>query len=341
MENVPRFFEKKYVGPETGQLVVEVPEPHWTIWGRYSNFGMVADRVDPARFTNFRIIMRLAKSDAFGSDALIELSLEVVSETGDSFFDISKLGSTIQLSNGSNVVELNLINNKHNRLAGVSTEIINVAFQSAIEMSRQIANYLSLAITVPSSIPCTIDRIFIASGDMQQRYWRTLMPYPIFSFESLRLRSVPAIDPFTSVYAEGIRARSPFYRFLCFFKIVEQIIKSGGHIAALATEYNVARPVLNGMVPSDPFSNLTPQYVGKKYTVLQSELQTRYRNVIAHLDLNSPIQPFQLEAEAEVEQSAIVLSFVARELLFKLYDFAIALAQHGCNLAELRFPDGA
>jgi hypothetical protein len=61
------------------------------------------------------------------------------------------------------------------------------------------------------------------------------------------------------------------------------------------------------------------------------------RNVIAHLDLDSPVEPFKLEMEFEVAKSAMALAYVAEDLLRRGYDFLVALSELGCDMQSVRF----
>jgi hypothetical protein len=147
---------------------------------------------------------------------------------------------------------------------------------------------------------------------------------------------MPAMRPFLALYVEGLCSESAFYRFLCFFKILDKLLSFvNPRLQNLCRKYSLERPDLNGIVPKDPFDSIAPEYVGMKYTALRDSLQGQYRNAIAHIDLSSDIHPFNADAEAAVARAAMTLAFAANDLLGRTYDVLIKMGANGIDVVDL------
>jgi hypothetical protein len=94
--------------------------------------------------------------------------------------------------------------------------------------------------------------------------------------------------PVYAMYREALTSFSNFYRFLCFYKVLEGIF---GHIRPqlyrLAREQGISIATRQELVPDDPeLQGLKPGYVGRRiHDLYQGELQAQYRHSVAHFAL--------------------------------------------------------
>ncbi len=143
---------------------------------------------------------------------------------------------------------------------------------------------------------------------------------------------------FARVYVEGLRSESPFYRFLSFFKVAQQINAAvRPQIRKICTKHSISSPTLNGVLPQDPIGLFAVASVGKKYTVVITEYQELYRNSIAHLDAGDKILPFDLAVEARVRLASMVLAYIVDDLLKQIASTIKELKRAGVPEAEIKF----
>jgi hypothetical protein len=195
---------------------------------------------------------------------------------------------------------------------------------------------LSAGILSGAQVTLSIDLLQVRSADGGQYLVRKISTYPTCQLGDLGTLGFTCLRPLLAFYSEAIRASSPFYRFLCFFNVVDKLLDSAaGKFRKLAVKYDVEPPVLNGTLPSEPIAQFDRSFAGKKYTTARDELRSSLRNVIAHLDPRSAIRPFDLDAENSAAIGAAVLGFAATELLTKAYDFLGVLSIAGCDVEQI------
>lgn len=343
MSREPRFFEHEFtVNPDDKgnfEAVFHTPVPAWVLWGRPASVFMVSKDIDPKRLSQFVVLIRLSKGRLRSPEQSLALTAETISDTGDSYYDCKGWHSDIEFSIESRRVRFKPIANSEDRLAGFeSSHLDDVSFDVAVGLAKVAANLLTVSVTAWSKIPCTVDTVVVRSIDTAQQYGRATLPYPVCPLAIEGFQSIPAMEPFIAALVEGLSEFSSFYRFLCFFKIVEKLLSLVlGKLRAAGQRCGVEGPDFSGMVPSDPFEKVAPEFIGTKYTTLRDQLQTQYRNAIAHLDLTSPVLPFSVAAEAEMAKAEKVMAFVAYDLLYRAYEFLKVLQNAGCDVATLSF----
>jgi hypothetical protein len=95
--------------------------------------------------------------------------------------------------------------------------------------------------------------------------------------------------PAYGLYREALSAHSNFYRFLCFFKIMEGIIKSiRPQLFRLALQQGISITKQKDLVPDDPeLQKFQPKYIGRLiHELYNGEFQSEYRHCVAHFALN-------------------------------------------------------
>jgi len=327
----------KVEGEGTHEAIFAPPVPHWIMWGQPVNFYMSHDDISSDRVTSFRIINRLSRNIVSSADHQMALTRDEVAATGDSFYDPRLLAAPIQVNVHDRAITFSTIDNPEGHLAGFgSDEIEDISFDAAVNCARASANLLAISLSAATNIPCLFETVQVQSVDMRQQYTRVTLPYPTVVLTISSYKSLPAMEPFITLYAEGLRAQSPFYRFLCFFKIADKLLSTVlQQLRTIGNALSVPAPNFSGTVPSDPFDKIAPVYVGKKYTAVRDSLQERYRNVIAHLDLASPLRPFDVGSEADVGGASRVMAYIAHDLLYRTYEYIKALEAAGYDVASL------
>jgi hypothetical protein len=341
MSQGPRFFEQtlKMKGEGPHEAVFSTPVPHWVLWGQQVNYYMIVDaELSRDRLTSFRIFVRLTRNRVGAHEHAFGLTSSEIAASGDSYYDAKLLASSpLKVNVQERDIILNSIVNAQDRLAGFESEDIqNITLDGAVSYARAAANLFAVSLSAATNIPCIFDIIQVRSADTQLQYSRVTLPYPEAVLQIASYQSISALEPFITVYAEGLREQSVFYRFLCFFKVVDKLLSSVlPQLRKLGEMYSVAGPNFSGTIPSDPFDKVAPDYVGKKYTAVRDSLQERYRNVIAHLDVSSPIRPFDVSSEGDVGAASRVMAYVAHDLLYRTYEYIRALDAAGYGVASL------
>jgi hypothetical protein len=318
---------------------IELPDPHWLLWGQKGNLFTIAGDVAPDRKADFKALVEFSKERRTEFDANLSMTLETVSATGDSNYALSDPEAVGLMSNGQREIRFTPILNSQKRLAGMESEIVaDTTFDDAIDCALNFSSRLERILGVMTRIPLFVATIQVASIDTLQSYTRSIYPYPVAHVSKFATPKISCMSPFLSVYAEGMREPSPFYRFLCFFKLVDKLLAGvNPTLQVLAREQATVSPDMNLTMPSDPFAVILPSVVGRRYTWVRDSLQSKFRNVIAHFDPASPVEPFNLASEFEVSKSAMALAYISYDLLSRSYDFLLELKRRSHDLDAVRF----
>jgi hypothetical protein len=338
--NEPRLFEisKTIDGPGPYEFTESMPQPHWVMWGQAINFFVVDQSAPTDRASTYVAVVRLCRSRSYDAEQNIGLAIEDIAATGDSFFSFAENVTEVTFSNGADQITFSPIQNSNGRLAGFSTSAIESTFDNAVKSFREATNHLIRAMMIGTNVPCLIDTVIVRSVDTRQQFARYTLPFPSITLTSLAPGRVEAMEPFISLYGEGLREPSPFYRFLCFFKIVDKLLAVVlNRLREAGVPHSVGPPDFSGPLPHDPFDVIFPAQAGRRYTAIRDALQDRYRNVIAHLDLESPVRPFDIATEGEVASASRAMSFIAHDLLFRTYEHLKVLEAAGVDLGALDF----
>ncbi len=131
--------------------------------------------------------------------------------------------------------------------------------------------------------------------------------------------------PLFASYREGLSAINPFYRALCFYRVIEGInkLRNARRAAAKAAGQDYRGPDERippdeSAFPSGPFSerpNFDPYY-GKKFTVVIDEMRGMLRNAVAHLDpAGDSLVADDYDDIGKAEKVIPVLAYIARQML--------------------------
>jgi hypothetical protein len=315
---------------------VTVPVPHWIFWGRGIRAVWTPDTIDSDRASTFTAFGVFSRTRGGETPQYEDLTAEHIAKIGDSYFVSSLPSSEIEVRAKSISLKINLITNEERRLAGFeSAPMQDITIQQAVLRVREAINVLTVTLTSSCNVPFIVESIHVISEDRLQGASEVRAAYPVIQIDYLHSVSVPALEPVKALYSEALQSWSPFYRFLCFFKIVDKILTQNGRHQELAQKYNVTLSPLGGTLTTDePFRSLASEYVGRKYSFIRDSLQTLYRNEIAHLDLGSPVRSFDSQAEIEVGTNAMLLTYIAHDLIKQLEANVKLLLAAGAPLDE-------
>jgi len=138
-----------------------------------------------------------------------------------------------------------------------------------------------------------------------------------------------AVEPFKtdhralfSSYREALVATNPFYKALCFYRIVEGVYNMRGARARVATQADQQYREPEEKIPLDNsvFDELEREsfkpYLGWKFTRVRQELRDLIRNALAHIDPTKDVLVADEYDDVERCEDAIpVLRYVARQML--------------------------
>ena len=91
------------------------------------------------------------------------------------------------------------------------------------------------------------------SGDREHRRTVLLSPTPSATLSGQSHGAFdPALFAFESLFAEGLRAESPFYRLLCFYNVLEKLIEVvNPRLKRLLEQHRLQYEPMNGTVQAD------------------------------------------------------------------------------------------
>jgi hypothetical protein len=231
--------------------------------------------------------------------------------------------------------------NAQNRLAYIELESVSATeIEQVLRFARKIANSLEFTMGMATNIPLFYDAIIARSVDRKESFVDTHPPVPTYSIgngDSVWLRK--PLRAVASLFLEGLRSNSPFYRFLCFFNVaarINDVTKS--RLRKVCVENGVEVPKLNGNLSADGVIDVVaPELIGAKYTDLINRYRSEYRNAIAHFDTDDRLVPFDMDAESQARTAAIVMSVLSRDLLDQAAVSVRDLIARGVDVESLDF----
>jgi hypothetical protein len=187
-------------------------------------------------------------------------------------------------------------------------------FQQAI---ASVLDQLSYA----AQVPFQVVQVTVIDQKNQITTTEVNTPYPNFaltaSFVSLE---IPALAPAYAMYREAMNSSSPFYRFFCFYKILEGLLKKvKSDLYATAKRHSICIPRMEAKVPliNDMSADLKP-YAGKSITYFfDNYLTNSYRKSMAHFmtDDGNILNLHELDAIASYSSVIHLTNLCCREVL--------------------------
>jgi hypothetical protein len=133
--------------------------------------------------------------------------------------------------------------------------------------------------------------------------------------------------PLYGLYREAKNATSPFYRFLCYFKILEAVYSHlRPKVFSLARQGSFELVKRKEVVPDHPELLLFwKSYVGRPIKdLMDKELEPQYRNAVAHFLLDqggAPLNPSDSETVAKFGNMLLVAELCARVVIDQQADY--------------------
>jgi hypothetical protein len=149
--------------------------------------------------------------------------------------------------------------------------------------------------------------------------------------------------PLYGLYREAKNASSPFYRFLCYFKILEAVYSHlRPKVFGLARQNSFELVKKKEVVPEHPELLLSwKSYIGRPIKdLMDKELEPQYRNAVAHFLLDqggAPLNPSDAETVAKFGNMLLVAEVCARVVIDQQADYYRQIDEE----ARRRAADGA
>jgi len=333
------FFEARGV---TSGSRIEIPYAPWVLWGQPVEQYLRANPFPSNRGdVKYEAWIRIvgASGDA---PQITDLTLPDSYKTGDSLVSLPPgYDFMFTVAAEGHVREVMAMRNAHDRLAYLQIDRFSaVSIDSALTVARVAVMSLSWSMSFASHAPLRHDAVLVRSMDKAEAKmeWNAHTPVAGFGGQPDDVWMLPALKPFISLYVEGMRGQSPFYRFLCFFKICQRINSNvRKQFRDMFDCRGLTPPPLNGAFPGDPIAHIAKDKVGVKYTVALAEYQAQYRNAIAHFDPADKLEPFNLSVESAIRTASIVMNWAAYDLLSQMVDAIKQLRSAGTPDGEIVF----
>jgi hypothetical protein len=228
---------------------------------------------------NFRVTARLAKNNE--SQPSINFSFDEGS--GDSLFSIPDNAAYLKVESFDG--KFFFYPNSERRLSTVRFECTAQSGDEAKRLFHKIVGPALDHLAYVTNTPLHLVQISVFDEMHQISSTDILCPYPVVAMSQGLGKVHGLLAPVYAMYREAVNATSPFYKFFCFYKILEGLLKSlPGKLHAEARLKGISLPSLQAKVPyyADIPSDQKP-YEGKSITRFFDEFLTnRFRNSMAH-----------------------------------------------------------
>jgi hypothetical protein len=318
---------------------VEIPYAPWLLWGQPQVSYVKASRLPADRGEIvYEGWIRLTRN-AFGSSVPIDITNPASFEGGDSGIRIPE-GYEFAMGIGDEGPAALLKVDDAGYLNHLFfPHIVAPTIEAALLGLERMATHVVWTLTATTHKPMFYDAILVRSADKLEFRASTRAASPdasILELDTIFLH--PSLRPIVSLYVEGTRSSSPFYAFLCFFKICERMNYLRGRIVKICGKYGATPPSLNGVFPDDPISHIDTGSVGMKYTTAVDKYQRLYRDAIAHFSPKDSMEPLvNLQAEASVRSASIILRWAVVDLINQIAKMLHDLQDRGVDLRDVTF----
>lgn len=298
-------------GSQKGSVKVEMPAQTYLLWGQ--RLEMYARKQGFTEVSGqFAVSAKFWRSGDPDSDLLQKLEGGEVE--GDSFLT-PDLKVKSQLNVASVLHDIQIKTNSKGRISGFEFGPIEAPSGSeALTAGEMVLARFERAAAI-GGVPLYCAYILAIRPGLEEQRKSILLPYPDVQLPSPDSSPFPIMETLLSALAEGRRNPSIFYRALIFFKIVDTFIERiQPKLNHAFHDLGLICTPLDLSFPSDLFSKISKPLVGIKMTTYRDSVRNRIRDVIAHLDPDSSIVPFNVVAESEVRTASIALHYCATEI---------------------------
>lgn len=217
--------------------------------------------------------------------------------------------------------------NENHHLKYIRTTVSADGFRSAHRLAHDIIMPTISRLAYVHDV--AIDVIATEIVDLTSHAFSVVMKYSgaVQQFSDVRGHSSERQERLLSAYRHGISSTEPAFQALSFFRVIEACYRLRGDRIAETKERGERPnepseefPVSFGEIArigyEDSDEPAFSQYLGMKFTRVRDTLNSRVRNLLAHLDVSREIlHPDDLDNANEVETVVPVLHYMARILL--------------------------
>ncbi len=220
---------------------------------------------------------------------------------GSSYIQIKTSAPTSKLFTPNG--EIILIHNNKNEISNVAFECTaNNPIEAKNKFSRTITpflDYLSFIVNVPIHL----EKITTIDQKHQASYIYKNTPYEQVEFSNFDAAIDHELIPIYALYREAKNCNSHFYRFLCYFKILEGIFLSlRPNLFKQAKQSGLNIVKTKEFVPQTPFiTEMYSELVGSSiHSLFKDRFQHEFRNSIAHYLLDTKV-PMNVSSQEVVD----------------------------------------
>lgn len=233
----------------------------------------------------FELRLLLSKDQMFNSK-----DLEIEPQLGGSFFLLPKNKKKIIIN--STKGSFTLHKNERHELSMITANINIFSFEEAFSLFFQMVSPFLDQLSFTFNIPIIIYRIGCKDLKNDLYIYNWVVPYTTTHFSKPNNNAPEELIPILALFREAKNNSSNFYKFLCYYKILEGIFR---HIRPKlfkdAKEKAISIEVKKEKVEDYEFlSSEQKPYIGKSIkSVFENYLTNQYRNTVAHYFSNHGI----------------------------------------------------
>lgn len=228
---------------------------------------------------SFRITARLAKNN----DIQPNINFNFNEDSGDSLFSIPEKVAYLKVETLDG--KFFFYPNSEKRLSTVRFECTAHSCEEARRLFHKIVGPALDHLAFVANTPLYVVQLTVLDEMHQISSTDILCPHPVVALNQGFGKVHGLLTPVYAMYREAVNAMSPFYKFFCFYKILEGLLKTlQGKLHEEARHKGVTLPSLQAKVPHyTDIPDDQKSYVGKSITRFFDEFLTnRFRNSMAH-----------------------------------------------------------
>ena len=255
--------------------------PHF---GEKGNDSHSSQRLNDLSSREFRVSGRLAISNEIKGT---NININFDERSGDSLLTLS--GGAAKFRSTIFDGDIMLFTNSENRISAIQIDCTAKSITEAHSTFNKVVSPMLDHLSYIGKIPLQIVQVTVV--DQMHKISLTEIITPYYLTTTLNHGTVnifPMLEPVYALYRESRNAQSPFYKFLCLYKILEGLLKTlRSKIYKEAKGKNVTLPPLLAKVPiiSD-IPEDQEKYFGKSITFFFDDYLTKqFRDVVAHFML--------------------------------------------------------
>jgi hypothetical protein len=260
-------------------------------------------RLADKRARLFKITARLTINPEIDSN----IRFDFPEDAGDSLFALGETATSLKVDVPR--CSFQLFQNSNRRLA---TARFDCTAHSADEARQQFFSTVQPILdhlTYIGKTPLHVSQISLRDEIHKIVSTDILCPYPTVTINPGLLAMRSRLGPVYAMYREATNATSPFYKFLCLYKILEGLLLSlRAKLHEEAKERGISLPPLQRKVPAFPsMSSELAAYTGKSIKRFFDEFLTNhFRNAMAHF-MTDDGSALNVSSLAEMEKYSSVI----------------------------------